>query len=263
MRRAHGIDQPPVAMDDAGDRGHGGGRESKAMLFPRSQTNLLGLPLWRQFDRDPGTTCPTLGRLSRFTCLAVVLSGLAGCQTFQTEPRGLGDAALVTGNLAHSAATADPTACPPTNDPDCERPPAELCKVALPTYRLEAPDILIVGLVTTTPKEPYYIHSLDILRIIAAGTLEEEPIAGDYQVQPGGLLNLGPSYGTVMLQGLTIAEARDAIARQLQAVIPVPEVSLSLVQAFGVQELNNTKIVGPDGTVNLGVYGNVPVAGLT
>ena len=93
--------------------------------------------------------------------------------------------------------------------------------------------------------------------------MPDQPIAGDYQVQPGGLLNLGPAYGTVQVDGLTIAEIKDAISRKLQRILQFPEVSVSLVQSSEVQLIAGDKVVAPDGTVNLGIYGNVYVAGMT
>ncbi len=224
---------------------------------------------WFQLDRmvhRPDRGCssarPTKPWFLPLGCLVAVLA-LPGCQTFSSSRLGVTDVPLATSGLARAAASGDPAACPSGDINDLSmRPPAELSKVALSAYRIEAPDVLLMGMITTTPKEPYYIKSLDILRVLVAGTLEDEPIAGDYQVQPGGMLNLGPSYGTVLVEGLTLAEADDAITRQLRAIIQ-PEVSVTLVQSSELQRIAGEKIVAPDGTVNLGIYGCVEVVGLT
>jgi polysaccharide biosynthesis/export protein len=148
--------------------------------------------------------------------------------------------------------------------PVAERPPAELDKMSLPTYRIEPPDVLLVGLINTVPKDPYFLRTLDILQIYVSGTPEEQPIAGEYQVQPDGTLNLGPSYGTVAVKGLTLVETRDAISRQLSSVgYDGSDISVYLREPSGLQQLAGEKIVGPDGMVNLGIYGNVYVTGMT
>jgi protein involved in polysaccharide export with SLBB domain len=142
-------------------------------------------------------------------------------------------------------------------------PPAELSKMSLPTYRIEPPDILVIDAIRLVPKSPYYIQSLDILQIVVAGSLPEQPIAGQYQVEANGVVHLGPSYGPVKLEGLTTEEASDAISRQLRGVLTEPEVAVTLLQASGLQQIAGEHLVGPDGTINLGVYGSVYAAGLT
>ncbi len=89
------------------------------------------------------------------------------------------------------------------------------------------------------------------------------PIRGRYVVEPGGMLNLGPAYGKVKVGGLSLEEAQDAVLKQLRKMLKDPKVSVMLDESGGVQQVSGQHLVGPDGTINLGTYGQVYVAGLT
>ena len=150
--------------------------------------------------------------------------------------------------------------CPP--DPD-RMPAKELAKVTLPPYVIEPPDILLIDALRVVPKPPFRIQSFDTLQVIVEGTLLEQPISGLYVVEPGGMLDLGPSYGKAMVGGLSLEEAQDAVFRHLKRILRDPQVSLTLAQAAGQQQIAGEHLVGPDGTINLGTYGNVFVTGMT
>ncbi len=75
--------------------------------------------------------------------------------------------------------------------------PHEFAKQPLPPYVVEPPDILLVE---TTPEL----------------TKGFQPIAGQHLVRPDGTISLG-TYGSVYLAGLTLNEAKDAIAAQLHS----------------------------------------------
>ena len=62
---------------------------------------------------------------------------------------------------------------------------------------------------------------------------------------------------------MTLDEAQEAIARHLARLIGQPQVSVSLLQASGVQQIAGEHLIGPDGHLNLGIYGSVYVSGLT
>jgi polysaccharide export outer membrane protein len=141
--------------------------------------------------------------------------------------------------------------------------PTELNRVALPTYTIGPPDILLIDAARVVPKPPYTIQPLDVLQILVDGTLRTEPIAGNFPVEPGGTVNLGPSYGRVKVSGMSIDEATRTIDKHLRGILRDPTVSVSLVQAAAVQQVFGEHLVGPDGTVNLGTYGSVFVAGMT
>ncbi|MEZ6070300.1 MAG: polysaccharide biosynthesis/export family protein [Pirellulales bacterium] len=88
-------------------------------------------------------------------------------------------------------------------------------------------------------------------------------IYGIYRVDSAGMVNLGPSYGKVSVLDLTTDEAADHIYQMLSQILLEPQVSVSLAEPAAKQQIIGEHIVGPDGTVNLGVYGNVYVAGMT
>lgn len=141
--------------------------------------------------------------------------------------------------------------------------PRELQKITLQPYVLEPPDILLIDVIRAVPKSPYVIESLDALQIVVEGTLEGQPIAGIYAVNPGGMVQLGPAYGGVLVKGLSLTEARDAIERQLRSSLAEARVSVSLAQSGGQQQIVGEHLIGLDGTVNLGSYGSVYITGMT
>jgi hypothetical protein len=67
-----------------------------------------------------------------------------------------------------------------------------------------------------------------LLDVQVLGTLPDEPISGTYLLEASGELALGPAYGRVPLQGLTLREAEAAIEKQLKKVLREPKVSVSL-----------------------------------
>jgi polysaccharide export outer membrane protein len=193
-----------------------------------------------------------------------LLAAQVGCQSLTTQVLGLSNNAVVTEDMGAcrvddlaEVAPGGAVVMPP------ERPPAELAKVSLPDYRIEPPDVLLIQAVRMAPKTPYEIQALDILQIVAAGTLPDQPIAGAYQVEANGIVNLGPGYGAVKIEGLTLDEASDAITRKLRQSVAAPQVSVTLLQMSAQQPIAGEHLVGPDGTINLGIYGRVRVTGLT
>jgi polysaccharide export outer membrane protein len=141
--------------------------------------------------------------------------------------------------------------------------PRETDKVNMPDYVIEPPDILLINAVRVVPLPPYRIEPLDSLLIQVSGVLEKEPIAGLYPVDPDGTVNLGLTYGSVRVAGLTLAEAKEAIEKHLKARFVKPEAVVALGQSRGQQQIAGEHLVRPDGTVGLGTYGAVRVAGLT
>jgi len=184
----------------------------------------------------------------RILALVAVMPALSGCVTHGRPQRSMRQAVMADAN------------CP--TDP--ERMPAkELHKITLPAYVIEPPDILLVDALRVVPKPPFRIQSFDTLQVIVEGTLLDQPINGFYAVEPGGMLDLGPSYGKVMVGGQSLDEAREAVHRHLKRILRDPQVSLTLAQASGQQQIAGEHLVGPDGTINLGTYGTVFVTGLT
>src|SRR5262249_10913577 len=115
------------------------------------------------------------------------------------------------------------------------------------------------------PKPPYTVQPLDVLVIrVAEPPLPGQPIEGTYTVGPDGTINLGFSYGLVRVTGLTVVEIERAIRQQLIGMgISNPQIAVGLAQFRGVQQARGQHLVRMDGTINLGSYGCVYVAGLT
>jgi polysaccharide export outer membrane protein len=141
--------------------------------------------------------------------------------------------------------------------------PTELNKTSLPTYIIEPPDILLIDAVKLVPKPPYLIQSLDLLQIVVVGTLLGQDIAGQYVVDPSGNVDLGPAYGKVNVAKQSIEEATKTIDTHLRQVLREPDVSVVLSQSSGMPIIAGEHLVAQDGTVNLGTYGSVFVAGMT
>jgi polysaccharide export outer membrane protein len=150
------------------------------------------------------------------------------------------------------------TPCPPADVP------RELAKVSLPPYVIESPDVLQIDAIRLVPKPPYRIEPLDTLVLRVTETLPEQPIAGVYAVEPEGTVTLGFDYGSVVVAGLTVPEARAAIARHLRGSLkPGYQVSVAIGQSRAMQLIRGPHLVRTDGTISLGTYGSVYVDDLT
>ncbi len=159
--------------------------------------------------------------------------------------------------------------------------PRKLQKVTLPPYVVEPPDILLINVVRALPRPPYRIQTLDVVYVEDSfppppAGLPGDPMpkdnyanirfTGNYSVEPGGTIDLGPFYGRVRVGNLTLEEAQLAIQRRLEErQLKTARVRrLSLVQISSVQQqVAGEHLVSPDGTVFLGTYGRVPVTGMT
>jgi polysaccharide biosynthesis/export protein len=150
---------------------------------------------------------------------------------------------------------------------EAEMPPAamptELNKISLPPYVVEPPDILLIDAVKVVPKSPYNIEPFDQLQVLVDGAPPENPIAGIFRVEANGTISLGPLYGSVKVVDMTLEEATEAVNKQLRGVLRAPQAAVSLAESAGKQRIEGEHLVTPDGTVNLGSYGNVYVAGMT
>jgi len=141
--------------------------------------------------------------------------------------------------------------------------PRELCKTILPEYRIEPPDVLMIEALDVVPRPPYHLKTLDVLLVQVQGTLPNAPIQGVYPIEPGGIVNLGVPYGAVKIANLTVEGAETVIADHLKKFLREPEVSVALAELGAAQQITGNYLVGPDGTVTLGSYGNVTVIGMT
>ena len=191
---------------------------------------------------------------------SLFLAILSGCASFVTTTSGLDEYEINRRDMRLVQTAVDGQGIV---RPEAQRPPAELAKVSLPDYVIEPPDILLIEGVKIVPKTPYEIQPQDILQIVVLGTEPDRPIAGQYLVESDGSVRLGPGYGTVRLAGLSTDEAEDAIRDLLVSSLQSPEVTVSMFQSAGQQFITGEHLVAQDGTVNLGVYGRVYLAGMT
>lgn len=136
---------------------------------------------------------------------------------------------------------------------------------ATPAYVIEPPDVLLIDSVKLVPKSPHKLEPSDTLFIQGSGLLPESPLAGQFALEPGGRVSLGAEYGALLLNGLTLEEAQQAIVEHLQKTVGIrsPEIGVRLVSSAGGPMIRGEHLVAPDGTVNLGTYGSVFVAGMT
>jgi polysaccharide export outer membrane protein len=141
--------------------------------------------------------------------------------------------------------------------------PRELSKMSLPPYIIEPPDVILIEAVKIVPLPPYKIQWLDTLAISVVGTLPDAPISGLFVVDPDGIVRLGPQYGSVVVAGLTIEQAEQAVITKLKETLAEPQVSVELAQAQGEQQITGEHLVRPDGTISLGRYGSIRVIGMT
>ena len=143
--------------------------------------------------------------------------------------------------------------------------PRELDKIMHPTYMVEAPDILIIEAYKGVPKPPHKIEPLDVLALQLADPVPNSPLQGLFTVELDGTINLGLTYGgSVQIVGLTVPEAKIAIEKLLAvAQLKDPKITLNLSQTRSVQRISGTHLVRADGTIGLGSYGSVTVAGKT
>ncbi len=144
--------------------------------------------------------------------------------------------------------------------------PRELEKVSLPDYRVEPPDILLIDAVKAVPKPPHRVDALDVLFLQLSPSLPDEPLSGLFTVAPEGIVQLGPSYGGgVQVMGLTIPEVQAVLVKHFQDVVKIkdPKVTVTLAQSQAAERISGAHLIRPDGTISLGTYGRVHVAGMT
>ncbi|MAG92822.1 MAG: hypothetical protein CMJ48_03635 [Planctomycetaceae bacterium] len=181
--------------------------------------------------------------------------------------------------------------------------PRELDKVTLPIYRVEPPDILLIEAVNNIRQASAPLRAGDVLGIRlgnpeplesgfdfeAGGPLSQVEVLeaqyrldkqvrdkfldSEFRIQPGGIVDLGPIYGSVKLEGLSLEAARAAIENHLKTYAvdqmgrPVglknPQVTVTLPNVAGKQEISGEHLVRPDGSISMGIYGDVRVTGLT
>ncbi len=165
--------------------------------------------------------------------------------------------------------------------------PREQNRFSLPPYRVAPPDILLIEAVYNIRQATTRLRSGDQITVrllkglpldlggdSAQGLLQlaaKQPelqakiLNGPYTVEADGSLDLGAAYGKVFVDGLTVDEAKAALEKYLHDRIGLkePKLSVLLTDITGRQVVAGQHLVRPDGTVALGIYGEVHVAGMT
>jgi protein involved in polysaccharide export with SLBB domain len=140
--------------------------------------------------------------------------------------------------------------------------PGELKMTAHPPHRVAAPDILHIEALRMVPKGPYYLEPMEVLQIEISGAFKDQ-IKGLYMISPEGTINLGHTLRPIPVAGLTVDRAQAAIVEYMRTVVKGElNVGVTLVQMRGMQNIRGEHLVRPDGTISLGMYGSVFVAGL-
>ena len=167
--------------------------------------------------------------------------------------------------------------------------PRELDKMSFPAYRVEPPDILQIEAVNNIRPADAPLDAGDLITVRLQKGLpivtESDPVEdaleyqyelenelsnkiinGDFLIGADGTIDLGPAYGQVPVAGLTLDQARESLIAHLQQEsigIKNPVVTLTLPDLAGKQPITGEHLVRPDGTIALGIYGEVHVSGLT
>ena len=152
--------------------------------------------------------------------------------------------------------------------------PRELRKVSLPAYIVEPPDVLLIETVNNIRPATAPVHVGEALlvqvnRTIPLSQTEEsvsaqfKTINGMYMIGSDGYLNLGPEYGKILVADLPLEVISQRVDSHLRQVLTDPQVLVTLPAPQNKQFIAGPHLVRPDGTVGLGVYGSVYVAGLT
>lgn len=175
--------------------------------------------------------------------------------------RVLATAVALTVGATGVGCTGMPTHADPIQDLEL---PKELNKVSLPTYTVESPDILLIDAVRVIPLPPYRVQPLDALFLNSPNAFENEPIQGIYPVEVDGTINLGPFYGgSFSVADKTTAQIEKELTKFLRQKVRDINVNVSLAASRGGQQIAGQHLVRPDGTVGLGTYGSVYLAGMT
>src|SRR3712207_790677 len=69
--------------------------------------------------------------------------------------------------------------------------------------------------------------------------------------------------GALRAAALTTEDVRKAVTDRIERSAKAPQVTVSLARHRGFQQITGRHLVRPDGTLALGSYGSVQVAGMT
>ena len=127
---------------------------------------------------------------------------------------------------------------------------------------IQPPDVIQIEMLKLIPKPPYRLEVFDVLQI-RGKALPDQPVDDYYMVEADGTINLGPTYGSVRVVGMTTDEIRSTLNKSLHQWHKDPTVSVQLARVSGAQPVTGQYLVNPDGIINLRRYGVVKIAGKT
>ena len=153
-------------------------------------------------------------------------------------------------------------------------PPRELRKATLPEYRIEPPDILLIEAVNNLRPADALVHAgepllIQVNRTVPSSQQESrvaqqfKQINGIYTIGTDGYINLGPEYGKVLVAEQPLSEIQRRIDEHLKQILTNPQVHVTLPVPQNEQYVAGQHLVRMDGTVGLGIYGDVYVTGMT
>jgi len=157
---------------------------------------------------------------------------------------------------------------------ECCEVPRELHKTSMPEYRIEPPDVLLIEasnhLRTATAPilagEPLMIQvnrTLPADKTDPSVAQQFKTINGMYVIGTDGYVNLGPEYGKVLCAGEPLNEVQRRVEVHLNRILKKPQVMVTLPDPTTKQIVAGPHLVRPDGTVGLGIYGDVYLAGMS
>ena len=198
--------------------------------------------------------------------LGLLCSGISGCVSCSTAGSACSSCEPVC-----ATGGCDASMCSMSGIPDA---PRELRKVSLPEYVVEPPDVLLIEAVNNIRPMSAPVRAGEALLIQANRTipmlLTEDPVTaqfkqinGMYVIAADGYVNLGPEYGKVLVADQPLDEIQRRVDEHLRQIAPQVQVMVTLTSPQNRQFVAGPHLVRPDGTVGLGVYGNVYVTGLT
>lgn len=141
--------------------------------------------------------------------------------------------------------------------------PRELCKATIPEYIIEPPDVLTIDAIRLLPRQPYQLQPLDTLAVEINDNAGNPLYQATVAIDPAGRLPLGALFGSIPAAGKTADELAKIVTEHVGQTYANPLVAVDIVQLELLQQIAGEHLVGPDGTVNLGIYGQVRVAGMS
>ena len=207
--------------------------------------------------------------LNAAAVLGLLSSGVSGCVSCSTA-----DSSCVECNSLEAACPTSGCDASMSSFAAIPDVPRELRKVSLPEYVVEPPDVLLIEAVNNIRPMSAPVRTGEALLIQAnrtipllltedAVTAQFKQINNMYVIAADGYVNLGPEYGKVLVADQPLDEIQRRVDDHLRQIAPQVQVMVTLIAPQNRQFVAGPHLVRPDGTVGLGVYGNVYVTGLT